>query len=159
MAAAPGLFGVQPGNAENGAELRDLEKQVYRKANEARRKNQVPNLSWNDAVASESRRHAQNMSARHFFAHEDPQKGELSTRLDAAGIEWNRCAENIYQEKGLDDPAEDAIQSWLKSPGHRKNMLDPGFSETGIGIAVGRDGAIYIVQEFIKGFIAVKTKK
>jgi uncharacterized protein YkwD len=156
--ATTSLFCIGSSYSMDAVDLRSLEQQVYQKVNEARGKNQAPHLSWNEEVASEARRHAKNIVERRFFAHEDPKRGELSSRLDASGIDWNRCAENLYQENGFENPAEEAVQSWLKSPSHRKNMLDSGLAETGIGAAVGRDGTIYIVQIFIKRFIVVKTK-
>jgi uncharacterized protein YkwD len=143
--AAPRLLAAAYGSAE----LQQIEQQVYKKVNDIRNENRLPAVRWNEALASEARRHAGNMVERHFFAHEDPRRGELAERLDESGIDWSKCAENIYQEKGLDKPAEEAVKAWLQSPGHRKNMLDSGFTETGIGVAVQPDGSLYIVQEFI----------
>ena len=38
---------------------------------------------------------------------------------------------------------------WLQSPEHRKNILDPNLTESGIGAAVRQDGTLLVVQEFI----------
>jgi uncharacterized protein YkwD len=149
MATAPGLPGNYP---ESESNLRKLEQQIFQKVNEARAEKQASQLSWKEELASEARRHAENMAIRHFFSHEDPKRGEISKRLDASGVNWNRCAENIYREQGLQNPAEDAVQSWLQSPGHRQNMLDHGFAETGIGAAVQPDGTIYLVQVFTRTY-------
>jgi uncharacterized protein YkwD len=37
----------------------------------------------------------------------------------------------------------------MKSPGHRKNVLDLGMVEAGVGIAVKSDGTLLIVQQYI----------
>jgi uncharacterized protein YkwD len=139
-------------NPEAESDLRKLEQQIFQKVNAARAENQAPQLSWKEELASEARRHAGNMAARRFFSHEDPKRGELAKRLDTSGINWNRCAENIYREQGLQNPADDAVQAWLQSPGHRRNMLDHGFAETGVGVAVQPDGSIYVVQVFIRTY-------
>jgi uncharacterized protein YkwD len=149
IAATPGLPGNYP---ESESSLRKLEQQIFQNVNVVRTENQAYELCWKEDLASEARRHAKNMASRDFFSHEDPKRGEISERLDASGINWNRCAENIYREQGLKNPAEDAVQSWLKSPGHRKNMLDRGLAETGIGAAMQPDGTIYVVQVFTRTY-------
>jgi uncharacterized protein YkwD len=149
LAVTTGLPGSHP---ESESSLRKLEQQIFQKVNVARDENQAPQLSWKEELASEARRHAGNMAARRFFSHEDPKRGDISKRLDTSGINWSRCAENIYREQGLPNPADDAVQAWLRSSGHRKNMLDGGFAETGVGIAAQPDGTIYVVQVFTRTF-------
>jgi uncharacterized protein YkwD len=149
LAATPVLPGSNP---ESESKLRKLEQQIFRMVNDARNENQAPQLCWKEELASEARRHAGNMVARRFFSHDDPKRGEISKRLDTSGINWNRCAENIYREQGLDNPAEDAVKEWLQSPGHRRNMLDRGFADTGVGVAVQPDGTIYVVQVFTRTY-------
>jgi uncharacterized protein YkwD len=129
--------------------LRQIEGQVYAAVNQLRNTEGRPELKRNEHLALEAKRHAENMAVRRFFAHEDLRRGDLAQRLDASGIGWERCAENIYQEKEIRDPAEDAVHSWLNSPGHKKNMLDLNLSETGVGVAVRHDGKLIIVQEFL----------
>jgi uncharacterized protein YkwD len=152
------LLKIPNAHSEPESRLRDLERRIYQKVNEIRRERQAPVLSWNEDLASEARRHANNMSARSFFAHQDPKRGDIDQRLNLAAIEWNRCAENIYREKGFDDPVGDAVQSWLESPEHRRNMLDSGLAETGVGAFMQRDGTMYIVQIFIKNSFTIKTQ-
>ena len=43
--------------------------------------------------------------------------------------------------------AEKLVETWMKSPGHRKNLMNPLFSKIGIGIVVKR-GQVYGVQIF-----------
>lgn len=40
------------------------------------------------------------------------------------------------------------VQGWKHSPGHRKNMLDPDVTETGVGVAQSETGSYYAVQMF-----------
>ena len=129
-------------------DLHDLEQQIRQNVNYERISKHVPQLNWNEKLALEARRHARNIADRGFFAHEDPVRGNIDRRLDASGIEWHRCAENIYagDAGGL---AEEAVMAWRHSPGHCKVMLDSMLSETGVGIAVKQDGTIIVVQEFI----------
>ena len=63
-------------------------------------------------------------------------------------------AENIayeYSSAGFDsdDLARRFIESWKKSPGHRKNLLDPDLLEAGMAVAQSKEsGKYYAVQVF-----------
>jgi uncharacterized protein YkwD len=43
--------------------------------------------------------------------------------------------------------AKAAVEGWMKSPGHRKNILDPDYTQSGIGVAI-RNGTAYATQVF-----------
>jgi uncharacterized protein YkwD len=107
-------------------------------------------LTLNEQLSAEARRHAKNMIRRNFFAHEDPARGDLSDRLDSVGINWMRCAENIYRENGMSNPVKDAVNAWMKSDSHRTNILDRLFKEAGVGAALQSNGTVIIVQEFLR---------
>lgn len=66
-------------------------------------------------------------------------------RLDAFGYPWQAFAENIAY--GHPDAAA-AIDAWMKSTGHRKNLLNPTFTELGTGYAIDAAGRPYDVQVF-----------
>jgi uncharacterized protein YkwD len=59
-------------------------------------------------------------------------------------------AENIHRNRGTDDPVATALEGWWASPGHRANMLSADFDQTGIGVAVDRDGIFYLTQVFVQ---------
>jgi uncharacterized protein YkwD len=149
FAATPALCLLPENPSITSEDLCAIELQVQREVNNARHAAHIPQLNWNETLAMEARRHAKNMANRQFFSHDDPMRGDLSHRLDRSGIEWIRCAENLYSEMGFNDPAKHAVQVWLDSPGHRKNMLDSMFSDTGVGAALQGDGTLLIVQVFI----------
>ena len=78
------------------------------------------------------------------------QHGDIVERLSASHIPWRKCAENLFQVRGYDDPALVAVHTWLKSPGHTQNMFDLAMTQTGVGVAIqGRD-TVLIVQDFIR---------
>ena len=61
------------------------------------------------------------------------------TRLIAAGYPRGRSlGENLAMVPGCGrNVAARAVRMWLKSPGHRANLLNPAFRWTGAGVAVG----------------------
>jgi uncharacterized protein YkwD len=78
-----------------------------------------------------------------FFAHETADS-TLTQRLTDAGYftstKW-RAGENLaWGELDRARPV-DIVKDWMASDGHRANVLDPGFRDVGIGIALGRPGA------------------
>lgn len=129
-------------------ELHRIERKIQQKVNEERELQRIPQLNWNEELASEARRHAANIATGRFFAHVDPQRGDIDRRLNASGIRWRRCAENLYAGNGR-ELAEEAVAAWRRSPGHYRNMMDSMYSEAAVGLAVKRDGMIIVVQEFI----------
>jgi uncharacterized protein YkwD len=127
-----------------------LAHQVFALANRQRRLHGLRQLEWNDAVAEQARQHSLHMMERGFFAHSDPVRGPLGARLRAAKIDWSRCGENIFREQGMDDPADAAVEGWMRSSMHRGSLLDPLFTQTGVGIAISPDTEYFITQEFIR---------
>jgi uncharacterized protein YkwD len=54
-------------------------------------------------------------------------------------------AENVaYGQQG----PSDVMRAWLNSPGHRANILNPGYSEIGVGIVMSSGGQPYYTQHF-----------
>jgi uncharacterized protein YkwD len=140
---------VTPVAAAADDPLQALAHKIFSLANRQRRLHGVRPLEWNDTVAQEARRHSMNMMERGFFSHTDPARGPLGARLHAARAGWSRCGENIFREQGMDDPADAAIEGWMRSPAHRQGLLDPLFTQTGVGIAISPDTEYFITQEFI----------
>ena len=144
------LLAVSPLGSQPRVDTHEIERRIFEEVNRVRRDEGLEGLEWNERLAQEARRHAQNMVARGFFAHRDPVRGDLDERLNASHIQWWNCSENLFYERGQQDPVPIAVRNWLKSPGHRRNMLDKVMTETGVGVAVEGANAVFIVQQFIR---------
>jgi uncharacterized protein YkwD len=127
-----------------------LERSVFDLVNAERRQRQLRELDWSEELAGEARHHSRRMVEMWFFSHVDPERGGLGARLKEDHIRCRRCAENIYSEQGYRDPARQAVESWLKSPGHRASMLDATFTATGVGVSIRVDGTVIVTQEFAR---------
>ena len=87
---------------------------------------------------------AELMLALNFFAHNSPDGTTPDQRITAAGYtNWTTWGENIAEGYTT---AEDVMNGWINSPGHRANLLNPAFKDIGIGASGG--GAPYWVQDF-----------
>jgi uncharacterized protein YkwD len=99
-----------------------------------------------------ARAHSQNMVNRGFFDHHDPVAGGLDARLSQLGFPkgtWWNCGENILWETRRTEAVKDAVESWMNSPGHRKNILNPNFTHTSVGAAMTADNRLYFTQVFM----------
>ena len=101
-----------------------------------------------------AQRHAEDMANRNFFSHANLQGQMPSDRMRAVGGTGN-VAENIaYQMSSMGiDPtfelAEVFQRDWMRSTGHRRNLLQPEYTHFGYGIAISKDRTkIYAVQLF-----------
>ena len=90
---------------------------------------------------------ADQMASARQMAHvlPDARYPEPQDRLAAVGYRWQAYAENVAYGQG--SPAS-AIAAWMGSSGHRANILNPGLTELGAGLARGSDGRPYYVQVF-----------
>ena len=63
-----------------------------------------------------------------------------SNMKDIVSLGFNFVAENIaYGQKS----PEEVMKTWLKSPGHRSNILNSKFTDIGCGMSLSENGKLY----------------
>ncbi|MEK9520968.1 CAP domain-containing protein [Streptomyces venezuelae] len=100
-------------------------------------------MSANATLTRAAQGHSEDMAARDFFDHTNPDGAGPGERVTAAGYPWSTYGENIAM--GQSSP-EQVMESWMNSPGHRANILNCDFKEIGIGIH--SQGGPYWTQVF-----------
>ncbi|MEU8754416.1 sigma-70 family RNA polymerase sigma factor [Streptomyces chartreusis] len=91
-----------------------------------------------DALLNKSAQgHSEDMAARDFFDHTNPDGADPGQRITAAGYRWSTYGENIAM--GQQTPAA-VMESWMNSPGHKANILNCSFKDIGVGIHNGPGG-------------------
>jgi uncharacterized protein YkwD len=135
---------------------RALEEQMYDlvnrdrtdPANAAETNGRALPLRWNDRLAEVARAHSLDMLNRGYFSHIDPQGGSVATRAQAAGLQWQSVGENI----AIYDTVARAEAAFMNEPrfakNHRSNILNPSYTEVGIGVVQARNGQVYVTQDF-----------
>lgn len=121
----------------------ELRNEVLKLVNEHRAEMNLPALQMKDDISKAATIHSGNMASHKIpLSHEgfDERVGGLMKKYGAHG-----GAENVVDGAKT---AQKALDLWLHSPGHRKN-IEGNFNLTGIGIATASDGTIYITQIFI----------
>ncbi len=148
---AAACLAVQAGQTNTSEQpVAAIERRVFELVTQERTSRGLNALEWDQRLAEAARRHARRMAGRGFFSHIDPDRGDLFERLKDAKIPWRKAAENLFDEKGYEDPAQRAIQGWMNSPGHRRNVLDKQLIRAGTGAARAPDGTVYVVQIYIR---------
>jgi uncharacterized protein YkwD len=119
------LLSILPG--ETCVSLTSGESQIVEQTNTARLEAGAAPLIVDCRLMGSARRHAQRMAAAASMFH-------------SAGV-----AENVATGQPF---ASDAVVVWLRSPGHRANILNRGYRRIGVAGVVGPDGRTYWVQQF-----------
>lgn len=127
-----------------------VERRAFDILNQQRAAKGLQPLRWSEDAARVARFHSENMARYSFFSHEGRDGSHVNNRAKSLGIRgFSSIGENIAFNKGFRKPVEMACQHWMNSPDHRENILDRGWTESGIGVAVTSDGAYYFTQVFI----------
>lgn len=88
-------------------------------------------LTWIGEVAEVAQAHSVDMVERDFFDHTNPDGLSPFDRMEVAGVQFSRGAENIAWGYGT---ADAVMQGWLDSPGHRSNIENCALTEHGVGL-------------------------
>jgi uncharacterized protein YkwD len=123
--------------------------------NKHRRSVGCKDLEWLEPVAAVAQKHSDDMVRRNFFDHKNPEGVTPFQRLNAAGIRFTRAAENIAYGQ---ETAQAVLASWLRSPGHRRNIEDCAMREHGIGFARGTKTLPYgtMINAWTHNFVVLR---
>jgi uncharacterized protein YkwD len=137
---------TSPSSAPSAASVESRSAQLI---NEARRAEGLAALPVDPLLSDIARRHSEDMRDRGYFGHVDPNGHGFSDRLIEGGVAFSLVGENLARVGSSPDPASLAHDAFLGNPGHRANMLNPEFTEVGVGVA--RSSSTYwITQLYIR---------
>ena len=114
-----------------GTALPSIEQQVLDLTNEQRQQNGCATaLVRSPQLAAAASAHSQDMALQDLFSHTGSDGSTMLSRIAATGYSYSQLAENVAA--GYATP-EDVVASWMKSPGHRANILNCDLRELGVG--------------------------
>jgi len=96
----------------------------------------LPPLTLDPRLNSAAQRHAEDMLQRSYYSHFSPDGSAPADRVRRSGYAARLVAENIARGPYT---VNEVMDNWLASQEHRRNLLHPGFTQLGIGVAVGRN--------------------
>lgn len=115
---------------------REAEQQMLILVNQERQKRGLNALVWDEEIAKVARLHSADMFRRGYFAHDNLDGLTPFDRMEIGDITFGLAGENL----ALAPSVALAHQGLMDSPGHRENILRPGFKRIGIGC---QDGGVY----------------
>jgi uncharacterized protein YkwD len=131
------LFTASPAGAE-GADTTAIEQDFIARINGLRASQGLGQLA-NDS--------AQLTDVARSWASSMADAGSISHRpnlVDVAPSNWQKIGENV----GVGSDAGTLHAAFVASPGHYKNLVDPGFTTVSVGVVV-RDGRIFVTENFM----------
>jgi uncharacterized protein YkwD len=106
--------------------------------NQQRRAQGLAPLRSNGRLQAAATRYSRQMVRQRFFDHIAPDGTTFDQRVRAAGyVSFQTLAENIAWGSGQRATPAHIVNGWMHSSGHRRNILDRGLHEIGIGIVPG----------------------
>jgi uncharacterized protein YkwD len=108
----------------------DFEKWAVTLINKYRLDNGLPLLVWNETLAAAGRDHSAEMACFRYASHTGLDGSGPGSRMLEQGYSWTYFGENIA---GGYESVERAAAGWMSSPHHRANILNPKFTEIGVG--------------------------
>ena len=89
---------------------------------------------------------SEDMRDNQYFAHTSPTYGDVKSMLDHFGVRYTAAGENIAHHATI----EKSQAALISSPGHRRNILSSGYTKAGVGVAVDKNGFVYLTQIFVR---------
>ncbi|WP_280768783.1 CAP domain-containing protein [Salipaludibacillus daqingensis] len=106
------------------------EQRVVELTNQHRRDAGLSELQVDTELSTVARKKSVDMHENNYFSHTSPTYGSPFDMIRDHGVQYNSAGENIAQGQ---QSAEQAVQGWMDSQGHRENILNGGFTHIGVG--------------------------
>lgn len=138
---------------EQRADLEEAEQGIVEQTNTFRQEHELEPVERQTDLDATAQDFADFMAKTNKYGHTADGR-RPSERASAHSYEYCIVLENIayrFRSTGFEtkELAKKFTVGWENSPGHRENMLDPGVTQTGVGLARSDEtGAYFAVQMF-----------
>ena len=89
-------------------------------------------VTLNAKLSQAAQAHSADMASHNTMSHTGSDGSDPGQRITRAGYLWSTYGENVAY--GYSTP-EQVMAGWMASAGHKRNILDCGFKEIGVGVA------------------------
>ena len=128
-----------------------VEKRLLELVNRDRARQGLGLVRMDSRLVDVARAHSREMADTGVVSHVSPRTGNVRDRVLRARLDVALLGENV----GQDYSAAGAHRSFMSSPGHRGNVVDPNMTAVGIGVVKGRERSdpvsLYITEIFAAG--------
>jgi len=132
------IAAISAPSTQPAAATPDEEAQFVAALNQVRAGVGLPALTVNTELVALSRQHSQVMADAGRIFHGDP----ISAGFTGP---WAKLGENV----GIGANVQVLVDAFIASPGHYANIVDPEFSQVGVGV-VWKDNALYTTHRFVQ---------
>jgi hypothetical protein len=139
------LCTLVPLHAQEGEYEADLEKQLFQAVNQERERRGIAPLKWSDELRESARRHTDRITEAEMLSHQFKDEPPLMQRVAATKLSFFQAAENV----ALATDWPDIHTGLMQSEGHRHNILNPIYTDIGIGVRK-RGSYYYVTQNFAR---------
>lgn len=108
--------------------------EVLELINLSRAENNLPPLYLNPTLAKVADSKVKDMTNKHYFSHTSPEGVTPWHWFDKNNYFYKYAGENLAINY---DDAQEEHDAWMKSPAHKKNILNTNFNEIGIATSKG----------------------
>jgi uncharacterized protein YkwD len=140
------LFSLASLPAQSSEETKII-REVHQLINQYRRSKGLKPLNYLSGISAEAQRHAEKMATSKVPFGHDGFKKRVQAVKEKYGSGAYRAAENVFYTSSNERVSKDAVQGWIDSPGHHKN-LKGSYTHTGIGVAQKGGKGFYVVQMY-----------
>ena len=132
-----------PGDGAGVPAEQRMAQALFDRVNVERENRGLGPVAWNDALAGVAREWSEDMAGTGRLEHQDVRS--LLERDELSG--FTGIGENVFTASAP-VPAGVAHVGWMRSAGHRANVLDPGWDRLGGGVFCADDGSVWATQQF-----------
>lgn len=114
--------------------LTEQAKEIIKLTNQIRSRLNLGLLAENSLLNQAAAAKTEDMLIKQYFSHSGPDNRSLANWLKDSGYNYKFAGENLAL--GFASAAE-VVNGWSRSKTHYNNIIDPQFSEIGVGLAAG----------------------
>ena len=115
---------------QSTATIGNIAMQVIDLTNKERQKNGLAPLKADPSLSRVAQAKTNDMNTKHYFSHTSPTYGSPFDMMRDFGVTYRTAGENIAMGQPT---AQQVVNAWMNSEGHRKNILSPNYTNIGVG--------------------------
>jgi uncharacterized protein YkwD len=144
--AAPTTQAYNNPQSTSAPMLNNIELTTFNLVNKYRQSKNLPPLEIDPAISAIAKKHSEEMARVGKMSHDG-----FNERTDSVSqtIVFRSAAENVAYNMGYGQPDLVAVQGWIESPGHQRNMVGR-YDLTGIGVVKSAKGEYFFTQIFVR---------
>lgn len=153
-----GITSIPPAADDSpSADLSALELEMFQIINEDRAQAGVPPLRYDTLIASVARAHAQDMVDNNYHGHTGSDGSTPNERMRRAGVNFAWGSENYWTDRDYRQGLRVVNSEMMAEPwsptsfNHIWNLLYTGYTRVGIGIVIGPNDVMWVVEDFADG--------